>query len=1003
MSPKSTGQSAKLYWRSLDELADTPEFRAFVEKEFPAHAEEMLSGASRRSFLKIMGASIALGGMTACRWPQEEILPFAYRDPGRVPGGPEQYATAMELSGVARGLLVTSYDGRPIKIEGNPRHPESLGAADALSQASILELYDPDRSKMPRSREDGEVLNRTWDDFDAFAAGHFGALKGSGFHVLSEASSSPTLQDLRTRLSVAFPQMIWLEYEPLSRDNERAGASQFFGKPLRPHLHLDQAAVTVSLDADILMTHPAAVKYARDFAGKRRADDGTMNRLYVVESAMSVTGSMADRRYALASADVPLIAAQVAAELFASVTESPLLTAEIRTAIERLASSGPKHAFVASMAADLVRHRGRGLVVAGHRQPPHVHALVHFINALLGNAGTTITYTAEIDSARPSHLDAMRTLAREMKEGKVSTLLILGGNPVYTMPAGFSFASLLAKVPTSIHLSLYDDETSALCRWHLPRAHYLESWGDARAYDGTLTLTQPLIEPLYGGRTETELLAAILGEPVVKGYDLVRRTFAQAGEQDFEKRWRRALHDGFVADSGFPVDPAAPDLVATLAALEGAPSGTRPAEGSLEIVFTQDHSVYDGRFANNGWLQELPDPITKLTWDNALLVAQPTAQAAGIAHGDIVRIESKGATIEAPAYVMPGQARDSVAIALGYGRTRAGRVGNGPGFAAYGLRTTDAMDVASGARLVKTGRVYKLATTQDHHAIDEVGFRERGIRIQSLVRQATLAEYKESPEFVEERAETPPLFSLWKEHAYEGQKWAMAIDLSACTGCSACVVACQAENNIPVVGKDQVARGREMHWIRVDRYFSGEPEAPDVSYQPVACQQCENAPCEQVCPVGATQHSHEGLNDMVYNRCIGTRYCSNNCPYKVRRFNWFNNHKDTSQIEKMVYNPEVTVRSRGVMEKCTFCIQRISAVRIAAKNERRPIHDGEITPACAQTCPTQAIVFGDLNDPTSRVRKLHEHKRSYAMLGELNVKPRTKYLAKLRNPAEEQT
>ena len=990
----------KEHWRSLGELADTPEFRKLVEKEFPGLADDLLSPQTRRAFLKIMGASLGVAGLASCRWPKELILPFAHCPEERTPGVSKQYATAMELGGAAIGLLVTSYDGRPVKIEGNPLHPTSRGTATALAQASLLELYDPDRSRQPIRREGGQEIPQTWDDFITFAGPHFAGLqadRGRGLAVLSEESSSPSLARLRKRFADVFPEASWHDWEPLSRDNEREGARLAFGKPIRPQYNFDRADVIVCLDADPFFDHPAALKHARDFASRRRAEDGTMNRLYAVEPVVSLTGAMADHRAAVPSAAVPLVAARLFAEVVRLVGSDP----DPRDPGGALADA--VKTLIGSMAADLTAARGRGLVVAGPRQGADVHAIAHALNAALGNLGLTVTFTGETEADRPGHLQAIAAAADAMRAGRVSTLLVLGGNPAYAAPADLDLARAFGAVATAIHLGLFDDETSRLCRWHLPRAHYLETWGDVRAWDGTVSVQQPLIEALYGGRSPIELLALLLGDATTNGHEIVRSTFkGMTRVADFESAWRRALHDGVVAGSAAVTESPDPrDWSAVRAALgRVARAGAAPAPPGLEAVLCADAKLHDGRFANNPWLQELPDPLTKITWDNGATLSPATAQALGIRHGDVVRVANGGRTLEIAAYVMPGQADGTVVLPLGYGRTAAGKVGNDVGFNAYVLRTTDALHFAAGATVERTGRTYRLACTQDHHSIDKVGFEARGKRVGALIREGTLAEYIADPSFARKLGETPTALPLFTAQTYTGEhQWAMSIDLSACIGCNACTVACQAENNIAVVGKEQVARGREMHWIRVDRYFAGKPESPGVAFQPVACQHCENAPCEQVCPVAATVHSDEGINEQVYNRCVGTRYCSNNCPYKVRRFNFFNYFKSVPEVEKMVFNPEVTVRGRGVMEKCSFCIQRIEAVKIAAANDRRPIRDGEIVPACAQTCPTQAIVFGDLKDPQSRVSKLHRDQRSYSILGELATKPRTRYLARLRNPA----
>ena len=1006
MSSLGPGQNGPRYWRSLDELAETPAFRDWVEREFAAGASELLGKETRRRFLKLMGASFAMAGLTSCRWPEEKILPYARRPEGRNPGQPVQYATAMELGGVATGLLVTSYDGRPIKVEGNPLHPYSLGATSAIQQASILELYDPDRSQTVMRRDGTRRTAATWDDFVAFAGPHFAELRkrgGEGLSVLSEPSASPSLADMRDRFVKAFPRARWCAYKPVNRDNEVAGAMLAFGKPYRTHYHLDEAKVIVCLDADVLMTHPAAIRYARDFAEGRKADDPreAMSRLYAIESVYSVTGAAADERYAVRSCEIAPILARLASEL----RRAGLALPGIHGGEKVKGGLG----WVARIAADLLAHKADALIAVGPRQPVEVHALAHVLNAALGAVGRTVTYTIGDDSP-PAQAVSFENATKDIQAGSVDTLVILGGNPAYD--GGAALSEAIARVPVSIHLGLYDDETARTCAWHIPRAHYLESWGDARACDGTVSIVQPLIEPLYGGKTPIELLASLIGTEPANGHDIVRRTFdARFARGSGEPAWRKALHDGVVADSAWPSAPIAapftPSAPLSLERLCEIPSAD--AGGTFEIVFQPDHRVYDGRFANNAWLQEMPDPLTKLTWDNAAVLAPVDAERLGVTNGDVIRISHQSGeterACEIAVYVLPGQAAGSITLPLGYGRTHGGRVADGVGVNTYAIRGGD--DVLPGCRVEKTGRRYPLAVTQDYYAIDRVGLEERQRRIGrpgeigEVVREATHEHYREHPDFAKHAVHTPELSQLWKDPvAYDGHRWAMAIDLHRCIGCGACVVACQAENNIPVVGKEQVIKRRAMHWLRIDRYFKGDPAAPGVIHQPMACVHCENAPCEQVCPVAATVHDDNGLNVMVYNRCIGTRYCSNNCPYKVRRFNFFNWHKRLAETEKMAFNPDVTVRSRGVMEKCTYCVQRIEAVLIRAKNERRPVRDGEIVPACAQCCPTQAIVFGDLNDPTSRVRRQQEHARSYALLGELNVRPRTWHLAKIRNAAE---
>jgi MoCo/4Fe-4S cofactor protein with predicted Tat translocation signal len=1039
--------SGKQYWRSVEDFADAPEFREFMHREFPAGASDMLDSSDRRQFLKIMGASMALAGMglAGCRrWPEEKIAPYAYRPPGHNPGSAEQFATCLELAGVASALLVTSYDYRPIKIEGNPEHPISQGATDVIAQASILNLYDPDRSRtVMKGAETSD-----WNGFAAFIKDHMTGLRnarGNGLAILSESSSSPSLAAMKQRLLAAFPNARWHEYEPINNDNIVKGSMLAFGAPYRAHYAFDKAKVIVSLDADFLHCDGGAVKWTRDFARSRRAEDrATMSRLYVFESTPSITGANADHRVSLRSADVAPIAAKLAQALVPGA--EPLQT----LASSAVASSLDQETFdktLEHLINDLRGAKGASVIVAGARQPVEVHYIVHLLNELLGNVGRTISYAPEPDAV--PHLESIQALARNIAANGVQTLVIIGGNPAYNAPADLKFADLLKQVQTTIHLSDYVDETSRQCAWHVNRAHYLEAWGDGRSHDGTLCLAQPLIEPLFNGRSAIELLAAMTGDELTGGYDIVRRTVRELGSgADFDAFWRKGIHDGFIANSAAAaatVRVQSQNLAQHAQAMQAQWNAGKG--GELEIVFIPDSSVYDGRFANNGWLQELPDPMTKLTWDNALLLSPAAAASRGLKSGDMVNLQVGGGSLNVPVLVLPGQFAGSAAIALGYGRGFEGRVCNGAGFNAYVLRTSGTMGFAGGASISNTGETYVLASTQDHHAPDTVGGKGTQERLPTLFREATLAEYQTEPDFAKERAHVVHRLSLWEErHPFhlEGQSaayaWAMSIDLNACTGCSACVIACQAENNIPIVGKDQVKRQREMHWIRIDRYFKGmNYEAPEsFTLAPVPCMHCENAPCEQVCPVAATTHDDQGLNVMVYNRCIGTRYCSNNCPYKVRRFNYFDYHargplrqqpgmllqvepeyyaKSQSQsdpLRQLQFNPEVTVRMRGIMEKCTFCVQRITTARIKAKNawvkaknldpnaaldQRVPIEDGAITPACAQACPAQAIVFGDLHDPNSRVAKLHKHERTYEMLEELNTKPRTRYMARIRNPA----
>jgi len=997
MPPLNSEKGELRHWRSLAELEGTEEFRAHAQAEFIGEADP--SGVSRRRLMQLMGASAALAGVAGCRWEREEILPFAARPANRTPGVPVRYCTAMDLSGVASGLMVTSYDGRPIKVEGNPKHSLSQGATSLYAQAALLDLYDPDRGGSVLQYGPQGPVARSWDEFWAAVEPIRKELRdkrGQGLAVLAEPSSSPTLARLRKTLGEQLPEARWCEYEPLTSDSLRDGSRAAFGRVLRTHYDVKKADVLAFFDADLLGDHPAAVAYARAYAQRRDVVDGKMNRLYVVESTFTVSGANADHR-------LPVAPSQVAA-LVAGLER---LVAGIGK-VEGIGDEATVK-FLQVMAADLSAARGRSLVAAGPSQPAEVHAAIHRINAALGNVGAAVVYFADPDAERPSHAEALAALTADMAANKVSTLIVLGGNPVYDAPVDLKFAEALQKVGCRIRLGVNRNETSPACQWHLPEAHFLESWGDGRAFDGTYSVVQPLIEPLFGGRTALEVLSQWLDGKRPSGEKLVRDTFKQiAGESDLETRWARTLHNGLLDGSRWV--EVKPDPKAIKLTTDKAPAAVAWKAGMpLEVVFRGDRKLYDGRFANNGWLQELPDPVTKLGWDNAAILAPSTAAALGVADNTLVRIKCGDRQCEMPAHVLPGHPAGTVTLTLGYGRTVVGQVGGSAaegvpavGVDVYRLRASKSLYLAS-ATVEPTGRAYALSGTMHHHAIDAIGAAERAQRTDAIVREASLAEYKKDPKFAHSKVEMPKeLKSLWEEPAYTGHRWAMSIDLNKCTGCSACVVACQAENNVPIVGREQVLRGREMHWLRVDRYFVGSPDSPRTAVQPMTCQHCEMAPCEQVCPVAATVHSAEGLNDMVYNRCVGTRYCANNCPYKVRRFNYFNFHKDlddpSNQVAKMKYNPEVTVRPRGVMEKCTYCVQRIQSAKIVAKNERRDLKDGEIVSACQQVCPTEAIVFGDLSDKNSRVSKLQGDDRAYGLLAEFNFKPRTAYLAKLRNP-----
>ncbi len=966
------------YWRSLEHLAE-------MTARLPSDTEHVPKAPSnpwtRRNFLTLMGASMALAGLAGCRRPVDKIVPYVSQPEEVVPGLPQYYATTMPLGNSACGLIVESHEGRPTKIEGNPEHPSSLGSADCLTLASILGLYDPDRSKSVRH----DSIEKSYADFISFWRERFdtfAATDGSGLAVLSEAFSSPTLARLKRDFTNSFPKARWVAYEPISDENMYRAVRNLTGKNSRPIFHYDKAEVILSLDCDFLQTESDNVTAARRFADGRRmmsADNG-MNRLYVAECAFSVTGGMADHRLRLRSGEIGQLLLALADKLSQMGVDIGKVPAASKTVFDER--------WLTALAEDLVRTKGKSLIVAGRRQPVWVHEMALALNAALGNAGETVNFHGMPD-ALLSDRDKFTGLVNEMSAGAVDTLVVLGGNPVYDAPADLDFATALGQVKHTVHLSAYYDETSRQAEWHVPRAHYLESWGDARSADGTLSVIQPMIEPLFGGHADTEIFALLAGGRDQRGYDIVRETWQnllKAG--DFEKQWRRVLHDGRLVDSAIPLEKyrarkSWPELWSEIP-----PPPAAASANSLEIGFYPSH-LYDGRYANNGWLQELPDAVTKLAWDNAALLSLKTAEELSVANNDMVRLEFDGRSLEMPVWITPGQADYAVALALGYGRDGVGKIADGVGFNTYLLRTTGAASFGHGAVLTRTGRTYALANTQDHS-------RMAG---RPIVREATIAEYRDNPQFAREMVQHPPLKSIYPDHDYSrGYQWGMVIDLNTCIGCNACTIACQSENNIPVVGKTQVSEGREMHWIRNDRYFVGDPDDPRMVHQPVACQQCENAPCEQVCPVAATSHDSEGLNTMNYNRCIGTRYCSNNCPYKVRRFNFFNYVSEMAEIVQMAQNPDVTVRSRGVMEKCTFCLQRLNRAKQQAKKENRQVRDGEIMTACQQACPTKAIVFGNINEPDSEVAKIKQADRNYDLLAEFNVRPRNSYLAKLTNP-----
>ncbi len=969
-------KKGRSYWKSLDQLAETEEFQDYLKHEFPAGADTWTDPVGRRHFLQLMGASLAFAGLANCTMqPEERIVPYVRAPEEVIPGKPLFFASATPSLGYAQGVLVESHDGRPTKVEGNPKHPASLGATTLHAQASVLDLYDPDRLTVVNNA--GRV--RTWEVFAATLTTEMERFRlngGKGLSILTGNVTSPTLGWQFEQLLSAMPQARWYQYEPVNLDSARQGARIAFGRDVNTVYQLDKAQRILSLDADFLFFGPASIRNAKDFSTSRRIESPSqqMNRLYMVESSPTVTATVADHRLARRHSEVFDLGLALGRALGIDLPAPEGLDAATQSWIQ-------------AAAEDLEQQRSHSVVIPGEFQPPALHALAHLINEKLGAVGTTVKYTAPVETAPQVHLESLERLVSEMRSGEIETLLILGGNPAFDAPADLDFAGALERVPLRVHLTQQVNETSVRCDWQIPDSHFLEGWGDLRAHDGTISIVQPLIVPLYRSKSAVELMDVVLGgNGQMSDYDIVRNHWAQkSGQADFEHWWRRVLHEGVMPDTALPELDAAVHGQAVRTSL------TRPTrDGSaLELMFRPDPHLFDGRYANNGWLQEAPRPLTKLSWDNAVLLSPATAEELGVQPGQIVRLRLADAELSGPAWIHPGHPAKAATVYLGYGRQKVGRVGTGSGFNAYPLRNASGLWTAAGVELTPTSDSFDLACTQDHASMEG----------RHLVLEATLEEFRDKPEFAKEYWEEPgPDVGLYPERKYEGHAWGLSVDLNACIGCNACVLACQSENNIAVVGREQVRKGREMHWIRVDRYFSGDLDNPETLHQPVMCQQCENAPCETVCPVGATNHSDEGLNDMVYNRCIGTRYCSNNCPYKVRRFNFLLYSDWQTETLKLQRNPDVTVRSRGVMEKCTYCVQRINAAKIQAELEDRSVADGEIKTACQQVCPTDAIVFGDINDPNSQVALRKKNPRDYGILTELKTRPRTTYLARVRNP-----
>ncbi len=1002
------------YWRTMAEFDGVDSVDALVHKEFPNEANQLLDPVSRRNFFKVMGASMMLAGLTSCaRQPSELLVPYVKPPEELVSGKPQYYATAMTQAGFAMGLVATSYEGRPTKLEGLKEHPASRGATNSIAQASILDLYDPNRLDTVSYAGNISTWKKLVADMQA-GINEVDAEGGDGLRILTGTVTSPTLGWQLSQIvgeyevasgrynkgAAKYPKAQWHQYEPEGRDNVRAGAKQAFGGYADTVYNFADAKVVLSLDSNFLMEGAGAVAYARDFAASRDADNngGHMSRLYVAESTPSLTGANADHKINVRYSDVETIA---------------------RTVADRLGIAGAKPAadagskWLDGVVEDLQAAGGASIVIAGEQQPAVVHALAHAINENLGSAGTTVTHIEPVEVTPANQMDSIKKLTEDINAGKVKTLVIVGGNPAYNTPADLGFAEAMLKVGRVIHLADSMNETSIRSHWVVPQAHYLEAWSDARDFTGTVSIVQPLIKPLYGAKSATELIAVLLGEENPDGYEILTRYWKfQLGGSSFNKVWKTTLAKGMMGD------PKRLKKVNVKCKSNFGTHKVAETGNGFDVLFRLDPSVVDGQYANNGWLQELPKPLIKLCWDNAIIMNPQTAKDNHFNHEDVVELSCNGKTVKGAVMFQFGHPKNAITVHLGYGREEVGPVGEGRGFNGYALQSSDSPWFATG-NLKPTKKKYMLARTEEHWNIEQSIF-DQGERAEErhLIREADLSFYKDNKDFAQKMGHPSPErdMTLYKpdEKAYrngEGYSWGMTIDLNKCTGCNVCTIACQSENNIPIVGKEDVNKGREMHWIRIDRYYRVEDASvsdnPHVVHQPIPCMQCENAPCEPVCPVGATMHSAEGLNDMTYNRCVGTRYCANNCPYKVRRFNFFHYQIREGQDAptlKMMRNPNVTVRSRGVMEKCTYCVQRINIARIEAKvrDQQRGgtplgIQDGDLVTACQAACPSSAIVFGDINNANSQVSKEKTSGRNYALIGDIGTRPRTTYLAKLRN------
>ncbi|WP_153556451.1 TAT-variant-translocated molybdopterin oxidoreductase [Roseimaritima sediminicola] len=1034
MSEKNTESPKARYWRSLNEMRQSSDFSQYIEREFPVAASEYPEGVSRRRWIQMMGASLALGGAIGCRYPEESIAPFVIRPEGRVPGEAYSRATNFEWAGRVYNLLISCVDGRPIKVEGNDQHPFGRGGTDVYSQASILSLYDPDRLGSVMQFRDGKMRPAEWDDFATYLrtlTPSLRASEGRSLAVLMESTSSPSLVRMLEELQQAMPQATLVRYDSVRSDVMRKATAQAIGREGEPVLDLAKAEVVLTVQADILGQDRNMIHNSRSFVDGRHPMEGQMSRLYAVEAGYTNTGATADSRLALRPSD----AIEFLAALEAALDGDDLSTADIdgEKAYDLLSPQERAERFLAVAAADLDAAGDKAVVVVGEHLGADAVAAGIRINNKLGSLNKLVRFAQPVDaSLKTIHV---AEFLQRAASGTFDSVLVLGNNLAFSAPSDLDLAGAISRIRNSIYWGEYDDETAALCDWQLPAAHPLESWGDTISDSGHYGVCQPQILPLLNGRTSLEVLAMLLEKPDTSPEAIVRATADQiAGSSLSNRQWRTLLHDGYseelkveIADAEYTGsdDPLSDGTLSVTYEIN---------QNDIEIVFTAADGIYDGRFANNGWLQEMPQALTKLTWDNAALMSPHTARQLKVKHGTMVALRRGEVSLEVPVYEMPGMAHGCTVLAYGYGRTRAGAIGGfkdmdlpSVGTDVRPLRTSDSMLVAYNMESRPRTDEYELATTQDHWAIDELGREEAEERSYKLIREGTLALLEKTPQFTAAKAPHVPDYDhtkLWEKEPMEAlqeapeldfvPQWGMSVDLTKCTGCNACVIACQSENNVPIVGKDQVLDSREMHWMRIDRYFQGNEDNADVVQEPLMCMHCETAPCEQVCPVAATVHTNEGINAMAYNRCIGTRYCANNCPFKVRRFNYFNFNSEVGvgygidafpgsiesanrKLQQLVLNPEVTVRGRGVMEKCTYCIQRVEAAKIDARKEGRAIRDGDVKTACQTACPTRAIEFGNIADPHSKVAQAREDVRTYGMLPQLRVKPRTTYMSRIRN------